>query len=65
MSTMVDKRAFDELVKSCETVLTDHQQRIDALEKLLLVQSKPRSTRGGGRKAASNKKPEQQVMLDG
>ena len=63
--SMISKQQFDELVKSCETVLTDHQQRIDALEKLLLVQSKPRPKRGGGRKAASNKKPEQQVMLDG
>ena len=63
--SMISKQQFDELVKSCETVLTEHQQRIEALEQLLLVQSKPRSKKNNGRQAASRKEPEQQVMIDG
>ena len=39
---MVSQKQFDELVRSCETVLTEHKQRIEALEELLLIQSKPR-----------------------
>ena len=63
--SMISKQQFDELVKSCEAVLTEHQQRIEALEELLLVQSKPRPKKNNGRKAASRKEPEQQVMIDG
>jgi len=63
--SMVNKKQFDELVKSCEAVLTDHQQRIQALEELLFAQSKPRSKKSNGRQSASRKEPEQQVMIDG
>ena len=63
--SMVNKKQFDELVKSCEAVLTDHQQRIQALEELLFAQSKPRPKKSNGRQSASRKEPEQQVMIDG
>lgn len=63
--SLIRKKEFDEMVKSCETVLTEHQQRIQALEELLLIQSKPRPKKNNGRQAASRKEPEQQVMIDG
>ena len=62
--SIISKKQFDELVKSCETVLTEHKQRIEALEELLMVQSKPRTKKNNGRQAASRKEPEQQVMIN-